>query len=174
MGNLTYHYHKKESLFAEVYKELLQETHNRYLAYFSTKNGNENPWVTYVGVNYAHLYSVACSDSGVSSYIYSTRFPSARQAYSLANSELLLSCLKDTPYAENRQKIRIACMVGCGGEFEAMYAYSIRKGEYGFEQLITPTFSARLFLAGVESDVIQAYVAQGIQKGKDLLNQHTF
>jgi hypothetical protein len=89
----------------------------------------------------------------------------------LFNADLLIKCLENTPYAENYQKIKIACMVGCGGEFGAMYTYSIRKNEYDFDQLIAPTFSARLFLAGVDVDEVDSFVSQGIQKGKDLLSQ---
>jgi AcrR family transcriptional regulator len=171
LGNLTYHYRKKENLFAAVYKEMLQTTHDRFREHFSSQNGKMHPWATYVAINYAHLYTVAHAEQGISDYIYSTRFPAAREAYITANYELLLKCLEATPYNENRQKIKIACMIGCGGEFEAMNTYSARKGDYDFDQLIAPTFSARLYLAGVSSDEIDDPVALGIQKGKCLLTE---
>jgi AcrR family transcriptional regulator len=171
LGNLTYHYQKKEYLFAAVYKEMLQTTHDRFREHFSSQNGKMHPWATYVGINYAHLHTVAHAEHGISDYIYSTRFPAAREAYVAANCELMLKCLTDTPYKENRQKIKIACMIGCGGEFEAMYTYSARKEDYDFDQLIAPTFSARLYLAGVSSGEIDDLVTLGIQKGKYLLTE---
>ena len=172
VGNLTYHYHKKESLFSAVYKEMLKRTLNRYRECVSVDEGEENPWVTYVAINYAHLHTVAHDENGISAYVYSMRFPMAREAYVSANNELLINCLGEKAHTLGLQKLWVACMVGCGGEFEAMQAYMGRKNEYGFDQLIIPTITARLYVAGIDHSEIEPTVSLGVQAGRDLLSSN--
>ena len=162
-GNLTYYYRKKEDLFALVYQGLLLSEFERLSAGFNDDK-EENPWVVFVAANYAHLKTVADSETGLSEYIFATRSPCARDAYISANSDLLYRCLENTPYIQDRKKIRIASMVGCGGEFSALYTYQNKKDEYTFDDLIEPVFTARMLLMDVPRDEIADIIARGKSK----------
>ena len=162
-GNLTYYFRKKEDLFAVIYQDMLVKEYERYSEGFQ-KDAGENPWIFFVAANYAHLRIVAGSEKGMSDYIYATRYPSAREAYISANSDLLYKCLADTRYAKDRKKVHIASLAGCGGEFVALYTYKTKRDEYSFDELIFPTLSVRMLLLDVHPGEINSIIEKG--KGK--------
>ena len=167
-GNLTYYYRKKEDLFAVVYQDLLFKEFER-LSSEAREDKGENPWVFFIAANYAHLKTVAENEMGLSEYVYATRAPCARDAYISANSALLYRCMENTRYMQDRKKTHIASMIGCGGEFAAMYTFQNKRDEYTFDDLIEPTFAARMLLMDVPREEIGEAIAKGKSKALHML-----
>lgn len=166
-GNLTYYFRKKEDLYAATYKESLR------LALEKIQSASErldlnHPWIRFIAIIYTHLCTVVADEKGLTGYIFSTRFPSARKTYISTSSELLFDCLKDTPYAKDRRSIYLASINGCGGEFEAINTYSDRREEYDFDEIIAPVFTTRMYLLGVPPADIRQIVSLGMENGKAL------
>jgi len=166
LGNLTYYFNRKEDIFAAAFEELIQREYNHYLQYYT--DSDENPWISFIAVNYAHLKAATCSDTAISSYIYATNFPSSRESYVQVSSNLLYRCLENTPYTQDRESVWLASLIGCGGEFEAINAYRSLKGRYDLDELIIPTFSVRMFLLDCEKNEISRLIKEGIKKGNSI------
>jgi AcrR family transcriptional regulator len=164
LGHLTHYFRKKEDIIALTYEALLLKGYNRFPEYFD-KN-ERNPWVSFTAVNYAVIKAATETDSQLEGFIYIINFPSARESYISASSNQLYRCLRNTPYARDRESVWLASTIGCGGEFEAINAYKNKKGKYEFDELLIPAFSARMFLLDLSREEISEIVKKGIKKGK--------
>jgi|GEM_PF-4160508 len=164
-GNLTYYFRRKEDLFAAVFEDLLLQEYGNFPQSYKNR---ENPWITFIAVNYVHLKAVVQTASTLASFIYASNFPSSREAYIQVSSDLLFKSLQNTPYARDSRSVWLASMVGCGGEFEAIHAYNKEQNKLTLDELIMPTFSVRMFLLDLQPEAIDAFVKEGMEVGKSI------
>ena len=166
LGNLTYYFRRKEDIFAAAFEDLLLREYDSFSQYYT--DNDENPWITFIAVNYIHLKAVTSTESTLNSFIYATNFPSARESYVLVSSNLLYQCLKNTPFERDRESVWRASLVGCGGEFESINAYRSNKGKYDLDELIIPPFLVRMFLLEYKQEENFELIKKGIEKGKSI------
>lgn len=168
VGNLNYHYPKKEDLIMD-YHNTLMETFTEGL---KNQLSHTNPWVNYIAAEYSFIYYIASDLPTRKLYMEVINVPSLRNAYYDRHHKLFLGFLKEQD-AEQTQEAYLSTVAMCSLEFLIIEKYDCFHDIWDFDDLMLHIFETRLIFFHKDINRFLDVIAQGIEKGKTLEGLYT-
>ena len=171
VGNLCYHFKKKEDLFMSFYMELFT-TFSQNLG--PTSDVDLDPWVGFIAREYCFLYKCAFDSDFRDSYTEAINIPTLRDEYIRLHDERFRDIFGPDRLPAATREVHTASVVVCAAEFQLMDAYARHGDGTGFDDWFAPVFHVHMGLLGVPQPEQDARILKGFAVGKEIYGRTVF
>ena len=173
VGNLCYHYPKKE--------DLLMVDHNILMDAFKVQiadmEAQEDPWVTYVAAEFCFLLRISQDTEILNLYRQVINIPSLRQDYYMKHHELLELFFTAKDFDLTEHEFYMSTVAFCSLCYQGLEQYDEHHPEDLREDLVR-TFQTRLLFLGLDplskEDSIRAGMELGRREFEKISNKELF
>lgn len=164
VGNLCYHYPKKE--------DLLMFFHNRLLCQFTSQLPSEiydgDPWVGYFAAEYSFAHSLIFTPYIRKLYMDVINIPTLRKEYYDKHNEIFLNFFSGSDRIIDPLKVYPSTVAMCSLEFNLLEQLPNIVGGLDFDETMTQIFCTRLLFLGLEPAEYAAKINKAISIGSSL------
>ena len=171
VGNLCYHFKKKEDLFMSFYLELF----SRFaLLLADSTGGGLDPWTSFIARERCFLYKCASDPSYRKSYIDAVNIPTLRDDYIRLHHERFIDIFGAGYQPANAQDLHTASLIVSATEFQLMDTYARHRGDMDFDAWFMPVFRVHMDLLAVPRAEQERHIREGIATGREIYSKTVF
>lgn len=166
IGNLSYHFSKKEDLFMHFYSELFS-----LVSSFLSEQLKRSlpPWDCYVAKEYCFLYKCAFDPRYRNAFLDAINIPTLRREYIRLHHERFLEIFRDV-HLFDEQDIYTSSVIVSAAEFQMMETLSEEVNAANFERLFMPVVRIRMFLLGIPGAEQRSCLQDGMNAGREVIS----
>ncbi|MBQ0005458.1 MAG: helix-turn-helix transcriptional regulator [Clostridiales bacterium] len=163
VGNLSYHFPKKESIIMQIHNDLL----NFFLENLPANLYEHDPWVGYFAAEYSLATGLNFTEEIRRIYLDAINHPALRNTYYTTHYKLFTDFM-DGNYPANPSTMLTSTIAMCSLEFNMLEQFDINEGVDAFDELITKIFMAKVGFLGLPPNKYSVEIEKGIALGKRL------
>lgn len=161
VGNLCYHYPKKE--------DILMEDHNILMDAFREQiaglEAQEDPWVTYVAAEFCFLLRIFQDKEILDLYRQVINIPSLRQDYYMKHHELLEMYFSAKDYGLSEHQFYMSTVAFSSLCFQSLEQYDEQHPE-DLQENLAKAFQTRIIFLGLDPSEKDAAIHSGMELGR--------
>lgn len=163
VGNLSYHFPKKESIIMQIHNDLL----NFFLENLPADLYEHDPWVGYFAAEYSIATGLNFTEDIRRIYLDAINHPALRNTYYTSHYKLFTDFM-DGNYPADPHTMLTSTVAMCSLEFNMLEQFDINEGVEAFDKLITNIFNTRIYFLGLPEKPYNEQIQKGIALGKRL------
>ncbi len=163
VGNLSYHFPKKEDIIMQIHNDLL----SFFLDNLPPDLYERDSWIGYFAAEYSLATGLNFTPEIRRLYLEAINHSALRQSYYGTHYKLFTDFMgENLPADENKMFMSTVAM--CSLEFNMLEEFDVAEGVEAFDELLTQIFSTRIMFLGLDNEKYQKVIERGIKLGKRL------
>lgn len=164
VGNLCYHFPKKEDLMMFFHNRLLCQ----FLSQLPADIYDGDPWVGYFAVEYGFAHSLIFTPHILRLYMDVINNPVLRQEYYNKHDEIFNNFIADSDLIEDPLNIYPSTIAMCSLEFNLLEQLPNIEGGLDFDETMTRIFFTRLLFLRLQPEDFTDRIKRAIEIGNAL------
>lgn len=172
VGNLCYHFPKKEELLLAFHDEL----HGSSITHLPSNYEGLDPWCSYIATEYGFMYRCAFDRPIRKLYLDVINVPSLRRSYTEIHHEVFLRFFKDITFHCSAYELLISTSIASSIEYQLMEQFDAlgTESETDFDHALYHVFEVRMHLLDIARDKRRGYIEKGFAVGKQIASEIMF
>ncbi len=161
VGNLCYHYPKKEDILMLGHNVLMDS----FMGHVAGRAGDDDPWVTYIGAEYDFLLRIAEDQEILNIFREVINVPSLRQSYYMKHQEFMETFFSASDFGLNDHEFYISTVSFSSLCYQLLEQYDSKHRE-DFDESLVKAFQSKFLYLGLDPFKMEPTIRRGMELGR--------